>query len=127
MPRRSAKISIVVILLFLAYSFYCLRYFIETDEVGTPWQPGAPAAAAAVRMKGRDSELKTSSTAVSKYIANFSHYEKLSKRPLLVRFNWYNKKNSPIHLGYVLKKKVICNTINCIGVFLKVRPRQIIH
>lgn len=27
------------------------------------------------------------------------HYVDLSKRPLLVRFNWYTKKKTPIHLG----------------------------
>ena len=31
--------------------------------------------------------------------AGLSHYEKLSKRPLLVRFNWYSRKKTPIHVG----------------------------
>lgn len=29
-----------------------------------------------------------------------SHYAGLSKRPLLVRFKWYSRKKTPIHLGY---------------------------
>ena len=97
MPRRSVKVLIAVFLLFLALSFYSLQDFKEADDTGgVSWQA---AAATAARKKGRDSRLKTSFTATSNITANFSHLKKLSRRPLLVRFNWYNRKNSPIHMG----------------------------
>ncbi len=36
----------------------------------------------------------------SQNIDNFTrHFESLSHRPLLVRFKWYSRKNTPIHVG----------------------------
>ena len=35
--------------------------------------------------------------------SDVGHPVTISKRPLLVRFDWYSRKQTPVHIGYVAK------------------------
>ena len=44
---------------------------------------------------------RKSDASLSKTAALVKEFQSSTKRPLLVRFNWYTKKKSPVHIGYV--------------------------
>lgn len=96
---RLLPVLFLVMFLFLIWTVYNLHWSNGSEKVG-----GFPQAAADFG-EGRSGERLQA----SRHLHNLSHFQKLSKRPLLVRFNWYSKKISPIHIGYAAIWFSICN------------------
>ena len=60
-----------------------------------------------------------SATLIISFDHNDTHLSTLSKRPLLVRFDWYSRKRTPIHIGYCTSSSMTVNvvSITCVNIF----------
>lgn len=52
--------------------------------------------------------LPSPTTPVEKARKAVDSFVESSRRPLLVRFDWYSRKKSPIHIGYVWWRPALC-------------------